>query len=186
MGLFDKLKNSVSNVKKEDVMKAMGKAADFVTDSVRELERVAEDAVESARNAQRTSQRTAYQEPQNDTMNADTWRDYSLQRSRGELLADMKDMIARNIPDCEVVYDVPASQLDPWCHPACTPIQFMFKKNGAYVLAVAIVRNNTYRGMNVRGTQMICEKMRIPYIRFFEEMPNLEEYVIPRIKSYLK
>lgn len=57
-------------------------------------------------------------------------------------------------------------------------------KNGKF-LAVVLVRQNTYRGLNVQGTQKICEQLKIPYLRFFEEYPNKEEYVVSRIRKYL-
>ena len=114
-----------------------------------------------------------------------TYKDYSLTRSRSKLISDFQNMIAENFPEYEVLYNYKASGLDPSCHPACTPIEFLFKKDGQYVLAVVIVRQNTYRGMNVIGTRKICESLNIPYLRFFEEYPNEESYVVPRIREHL-
>lgn len=114
------------------------------------------------------------------------FEDWSYKRSREDLLAELKSMIDRNFADYEVICEYEASNLNSDCHPACTPIQFMFQKNGRNQLAVVVVRQNTYRGMNVLGTQKLCEMWNIPYIRFFEEYPNKEEYVVPRIQSYLK
>ncbi len=115
----------------------------------------------------------------------DFFEDWSYKRSREELIAELKDMIERNFPEYDVIYDYPAFDLNPYCHPASTPVQFMFQKAGKNVLAVVVVKQNTYRGMNVKATQNFCEELGIPYIRFFEEYPNKEEYVVPRIKSYL-
>lgn len=106
-------------------------------------------------------------------------------RSRAQLFEDMKLMIEHNFPEYQVLYKMNINRLDPECHPACTPVEFMFTKNGEYVLAVVIVRQNTYRGMNVIGTKKICEGLGITYIRFFEEYPNEESYVIPRIRENL-
>ena len=111
--------------------------------------------------------------------------DWSTKRERAVLLAQMKEMLERNFSEYEIACEYPASMLNPNSHPACTPIQFMFRKDGRNVLAVAVVKQNTYRGMNVIGTQKLCDDMGIPYIRFFEEYPNKEEYVVSRVGRYL-
>ena len=113
------------------------------------------------------------------------FEDWSAKRSREKLLAEMKEMLESNFQDYEIVFEYPASMLDSTSHPACTPVQFMFQKEEKNVLAVVVVKQNTYRGMNVVGTKNLCNERGIPYIRFFEEYPNKEEYVIPRIREYL-
>lgn len=100
--------------------------------------------------------------------------------------AHFDDIIGRNFADCEYRTDVPAAELLPSAHPACTPVQYMFYKNGAPRLAVVLVKRNTYNGMNVKGTKNICAALNIPYIRFFAEYPNEEQYVVNRIKENLK
>lgn len=119
------------------------------------------------------------------TAEAEFWNDPLCDRTIEELFDDMRAIIARNFPEYEVQYEYKAYNLDISCHPACTPIQFMFQKNGKNVLAVVIVGQNTYKGMNVLGTKKLCEEAGIPYIRFFVGYPNKEEYVIERIKKYL-
>ena len=116
---------------------------------------------------------------------AEDWNDPASDRTKEELLDDMKAIIARNFPEYEVQYEYKAYNLDRNCHPACTPVEFMFQKNGRNVLAVAIVGQNTYKGRNVLGTKELCEKAGITYIRFFVGYPNKEEYVIERIRKYL-
>lgn len=173
MGFLNKL---LKNTSKKDLLNAVDKISDFVTEAAKEVEKRAETAKVSERLQERTQPLSS---------NNTSWEDYSLQRSRSELLADFKDIIARNFSEYEVLYNYEARNLDIACHPACTPIEFLFKKNGKYVLAVVIVRQNTYRGMNVIGTRTICENLGIPYLRFFEEYPNKEEYVVPRIRKNL-
>ena len=95
------------------------------------------------------------------------------------------DVIARNFPDLEVRQNYPAREMDPLCHPKCAPVTFMFFKNGAPVLAVALVRTNNYRGMNVKATQQICFDRGIRYIRFYHEFKNEETYVVNRIRENL-
>lgn len=94
-------------------------------------------------------------------------------------------ILSRNFADCDYRADVPASELMPSAHPASTPIQYMFYKDGKPCLAVVLVKRNTYNGMNVKATKNICENLNIPYIRFFAEYPNEETYVVERIKKYL-
>lgn len=122
----------------------------------------------------------------NQDIDQNFFEDWSLKRSRATLLKEMKEMFKRNFYDYEICYDYPAAMLKPNSHPACAPIQFMFKKGEKNVLAVVVVKQNTYRGMNVIGTKQICDDLRIPYIRFFEEYPNKEEYVVSRVRSYLE
>lgn len=70
-------------------------------------------------------------------------------------------------------------------HPACAPIDYVFYKDNRPCLAVVLVRANTYRGMNVKGTQDICAALGLGYMRFFTEMLNEKAYVIDRLKAQL-
>ena len=54
-----------------------------------------------------------------------------------------------------------------------------------HVLAVVLVRANTYRGKNVMGTKELCEQKGIGYLRFFVEMPNEPAYIIERTGQHL-
>ena len=81
--------------------------------------------------------------------------------------------------------DVPASTIDSSAHPAAKPIAFMVYKNEHPVLAIAIVKNNTYRSMPVKGTQMLVENRGMDYIRFFRELENRPDYIRSRIISKL-
>ena len=105
--------------------------------------------------------------------------------SAAALFEHFDDIITRNFTDYEVRKNVPAKELDPDCHPACTPIQFLFYKGSRPALALVLVQQNTYRGMNVIGTRKICEAQNIDYLRFFREYDNEEYYVVNRIKSRL-
>lgn len=70
-------------------------------------------------------------------------------------------------------------------HPACSPVDFLIMKDNEPVLAVMLVRANTYRGMNVKGTYAICEAAGLQYVRFFTDMANERAYVVERMKQYL-
>ena len=94
-------------------------------------------------------------------------------------------VISANFADYEVRKNVPASELDANCHPACTPVQFLFCKDSAPVLAVVLVKTNNYRGRNVLGTKSICDSKGIKYIRFYQEYENAEDYIIKRIRENL-
>lgn len=106
-------------------------------------------------------------------------------KSRSEWMAHFSDILKRRFKDFEIDEDVPARAFDKSCHPACTPVQFVLLKAGRPVLCVVLVRVNTYRGMNVKGTKSIIERRGLPYVRFFEEMENKEEYVVERINKFL-
>ena len=99
--------------------------------------------------------------------------------------APFDDIISRNFSDCEVYRNVPASSLEPMCHPACTPVSYLFCKGGQPYLAVVHVHTNNYMGMNVLGTKKICSSKGIRYLRFYHEYENAENYVVSRIRSNL-
>ena len=105
--------------------------------------------------------------------------------SNAQFEEKMDAIIERNFDSAQYRKNVPASELDPSCHPACTPIQYLFYREDKPVLAVVLVRQNNYRGMNVKGTQHICEAADIVYMRFFKELTNEEAYVANRINEYL-
>ena len=102
-----------------------------------------------------------------------------------ELQKQFSVLYRRNFPQYTILENVPARQLQADCHPACTPVQFLFCRGNQPELAVVLVRSNTYRGRNVVGTKEICERQGIGYLRFFMEMPNTPDYVIERTLRYL-
>ncbi len=81
--------------------------------------------------------------------------------------------------------DVSAKEIDASAHPAAKPVAFIVSKDDVPVLAIAVVANNTYRSMPVKGTQMLLEEKNIKYIRFFVECENNPGYVSVRIRENL-
>lgn len=110
---------------------------------------------------------------------------YDVKRTVADIRDYFDNLVKTNFADEDFRIDVPAAELAPDCHPACTPIQYLFYKDGKPFLAVVLVQTNTYKGMNVKGTRFICERLGIRYIRFFASYPNEEIYVVERIKKYL-
>lgn len=106
-------------------------------------------------------------------------------RSREQLLTDFRRLLKANFGDWRIYHQVPASALEAAAHPASAPIQFLFEKDGSYKLAILVVCQNNYRDRTVVETQQICEERGIPYIRFFEEYANDDDYVVARIRNYL-
>lgn len=102
-----------------------------------------------------------------------------------ELRQRFSMLYRQNFPQYTILEDVPARQLWEGCHPACTPVQFLFCRGEQPVLAVVLVRANTYRGKNVMGTKELCEQKGIGYLRFFVEMPNEPAYIIERTRQHL-
>ena len=175
MGLFDSLKKGLDTINKE--------AGKYKDDLQRELDKFS-NQVQSNHNAQpaqpQYSPQQQYQQSQPDSVYPD------VVNPQADRFADFDDIISRNFADYEVRRNMPASELMADCHPACTPVQFMFFRDGAPVLAVVLVRTNNYRGMNVLGTKRICDAKGIRYIRFYHEYENTEEYVVNRIRENLK
>lgn len=96
-----------------------------------------------------------------------------------------RDLFVDAFPGCQVEEDVPASRFEANAHPACVPISFLIRRAGQPVLAIALVRMNNYRGMNVIATKEIVERAGIPYMRFFVELPNEPDYVLNRVRNAL-
>ncbi len=107
-------------------------------------------------------------------------------RDVAQLMLDFKKLFLANFKDCKVYCQVPASALDASAHPACIPVPFIFEKEGQYRLAVFIVNGSNYRGRNVIATKDICSDMGMQWIQFFEEYANDDDYVVARIRHYLK
>ena len=80
---------------------------------------------------------------------------------------------------------VHANVFDPSAHPKCYPITYLFRKDGAPVLAVLVMNRNQYRAMIAVGTYRVLDARNIPYIRFFKGMENREDYIINRISENL-
>ena len=165
MGLFDSLKKNIDTLAKE-----VEKHRDDIQKGIEQLGIQTEAKPESSFEPSPAPQ-PAYSAP--------------VMKAPVDQFGKFDDIISRNFADCEVKRNLPASALDSGCHPACTPVQFMFYEDGEPVLAVVLVRTNTYRGRNVLGTKEICEKLGIRYIRFYEEYENEESYVVNRIKENL-
>lgn len=91
----------------------------------------------------------------------------------------------QNIPGCTVECDVPATRFCPTAHVKAKPISVLASKEGKPVLAIAIVKMNTYKSMPVVGTKRHVEDLGISYIRFFEESENKEDYIADRLKKCL-
>lgn len=166
MGLFDSLKKNLGDLSKElekhkdDIQKGLGQ---FTAQQSSGAAQRAEDRIQP--------EPVDYPAP--------------VKKEVVDQFPKFDDIISRNFAGCDVRRNVAASELMSDCHPACTPVQFMFYEGGRPVLAVVLVKTNNYRGMNVLGTKKICDAKNIPYIRFYQEYENDEAYVVERIKKYL-
>ncbi len=87
------------------------------------------------------------------------------------------------IPGVTYRQEVPAAHIDPSAHPAAKPVTFLVYREDRPVLALMAVRDNTYRSMPVVGTQRLLEGQGIPFLRFFRELENADDYVLERIRS---
>lgn len=182
MGLFDKLKKTVAQTLESAENLDKGDAAEKVMSAGKDLfSKLGGMASAAAQNERSAPEAAPAPKPAADAYRATP----AARKKAADLFPKFDDVITRRFADCEVRRNLPACELDPACHPACTPVQFLFYKNGAPSLAVVLVQQNTYRGMNVIGTKQICERLGIRYLRFFAEYDNEEEYVVERIRSAL-
>lgn len=180
MGLFDSLKKQVGDLAKE-----VEKHKDDIQKEVSRISKQAEAFVQqkqsapsqpSSAPAQTYTPAPSYTGPEAKPVT---------KKSSAEVFAHFSAIIDECFAGYEVKKNLPASALQPGCHPACTPVQFMFYKNGLPAVAVVLVRENNYRGMNVIAAKQICESQGITYVRFYEEYANEKSYVVDRINKFL-
>jgi len=88
-------------------------------------------------------------------------------------------------PGYTIERSVHANTFDASAHPRCYPITYLFRKDGAPVLAVLVMNRDQSRAMIAVGTYQVLDAGRIPYIRFYKGMENREDYVIGRIRDNL-
>lgn len=106
-------------------------------------------------------------------------------RTEEQLVSDFaKHFDNTYFSDYEIVRDVDPTYFG--AHRKCKPIQFLFKKNGKDVLAVAIVTYTSITHPAVKSVQKACEARDIEYLRFIVGYPNTEHYVVRRTLEELK
>jgi len=106
--------------------------------------------------------------------------------SESELEFRFDEIFANEFSGFVIRKNVSASELNAAAHPASKVINYLIYKGETPYLAILFVRANNYRGMNVVGTQQICEKNGIGVLRFFTHMTNDITYVTERIRNSLK
>ncbi|MCD8115598.1 MAG: hypothetical protein LUE21_00500 [Oscillospiraceae bacterium] len=94
-------------------------------------------------------------------------------------------LFAQAAPDCQIASRVPAEALNPAAEPGCVPVDFLFVRQERPVLAVLLVEQNTYRRRAIRDAERAVEQAGVPCLRFFADMANKPEYVVPRIREAL-
>lgn len=164
--MLDKLKDLLKKTVKEAVKEAVKETAEEI---VQETEK--DTAQESAPTVQPVADRAEVVA--------------STQTEQGALVKKLAQCIEANFSGYTVETGVLAKRLSASAHDKAKPVSVLVSKDGAPVLAIAVVRMNTYKSMPVVGTKQIVENLGITYVRFFEERPNEESYVVERLKSYL-
>ena len=105
-------------------------------------------------------------------------------RTEAQIVADFEMYYTSTFfADYEIARDVEPTYFG--AHPKCKPIQFLFKKGGKDVLAVAVVTYTSISHPAVRSVQEHCESKNIKYLRFIVGYPNKEHYVIRRVLEEL-
>ena len=100
-------------------------------------------------------------------------------RTEAEIVADFEKYFANAFfADYEIARDVEPTYFG--AHPKCKPIQFLFKKNGKDVLAVAVLKYSSLTHPAVKDVKSACENQGIPYLQFIVGYPNKEHYVVRR------
>jgi|GEM_PF-6705363 len=105
-------------------------------------------------------------------------------RTEAQLMVDFEKYFSNSLFDeYQIVKNVDPTYFGE--DPQCKPIQFLFKKDGKDVLAVAILKYTSVSHMAVRNVQYACDYKNIKYIRFIIGYPNKEHYVVRRVLEEL-
>ncbi|MDD3401267.1 MAG: hypothetical protein PHT58_06550 [Eubacteriales bacterium] len=156
MGLFDKLKNLSAIVDK--IEKATGVDIDG----------------SDKRNVQ-PQQRTAAVAPQQRTF---------VKPERGT--AYFAAILRSNFPQYMVHQNVPASRLGLDAVGNEKPYDFVLYGNDDIAGVIMLTEHNRDRNMAFRNAKGAAQDAGIPFINFYKHYPNESDYVIERIRSYLK
>lgn len=100
-------------------------------------------------------------------------------RTEAQIVADFEKYYANAFfVNYEIARDVEPTYFG--AHPKCKPIQFLFKKDGKDVLAVAVLKYSSLTHPAVKDVKEACKKHQIPYLQFIVGYPNKEHYVVRR------
>ncbi len=181
MGLFSKLadtlKSTATELKNDETLKNLGKAAEEMAGKVSQMVAEGKPAAQS-----RPVQPTP---PQAEKSNAYDLTDEAFtSHDTGEEYFETI-VLPGKFPGYTIEKNVHPRVMDSGAHPSCIPIAYLFSRGGKPVLAVLLMKPNQTRAMIARGTYSILDANHIPYIRFFKGYPNEEAYVIDRIKKNL-
>lgn len=100
-------------------------------------------------------------------------------RTETQIVSDFEKYYANAFfSDYEIARDVEPTYFG--AHPKCKPIQFLFKKDGKDVLAVAVLKYSSLTHPAVKDVKEACKKHQIPYLQFIVGYPNKEHYVVRR------
>ena len=98
-------------------------------------------------------------------------------RTEAQLMVVFEEYFSNPLFDeYEIVKNVDPTYVG--AHPKCKPIQFLFKKDGKDVLAVAILKHSSTSHMAITDVKYSCYDKNIKYIRFIVGYPNKEHYVV--------
>lgn len=65
------------------------------------------------------------------------------------------------------------------------PLDFVLLQEGRPVAAITLTERGRYRNQAFRTTKAVCQERGVPFINFFDHMPNRPNYIINRIKTNL-
>lgn len=100
-------------------------------------------------------------------------------RTEAETVADIERYYANeHFAGYEIARNVEPEYFG--AHPKCKPIQFLFRKDGKDVLAVAVLKYGSKRHIAVSSVKDACYDRGLPYLRFIVGYPNKEHYVVRR------
>jgi hypothetical protein len=64
-------------------------------------------------------------------------------------------------------------------------LDLVFVKDGRPVLAILFTAHNKEKRMDFENARRVCANSGIKFLNFFEQMPNLDEYIVSRIRESL-
>lgn len=103
----------------------------------------------------------------------------------GDLSAYFYNILAGAFPDYEIKAGIPATAIGA-SNPAAKNYDFCLFKAGRVAAAIMLTPHNRDRNSAFLTAKAACYNAGIPFINFYTHYPNEREYVINRVKSFIK
>ncbi len=97
-----------------------------------------------------------------------------------------RDIVKRNFAGYTIYEDLDPTQIsEQLAFAKGDTFDICIGENGRLKVVVLFLAHNGQRTKRYNNIKQCCDMMRIPVVRFYNDYPNEDQYVINRINSYL-